>query len=212
MADHGYIVVSVDGRGTPNRGRAWHRAVKGDLIGIPLMDQASAVRRLGAKYPELDLTRVGICGWSFGGTVAAMAVMREGELFRAGVAGAPVVDWRDYDTHYTERYMDLPDNNAAGYDAANVLTHAGALSRPLLVIHGTSDDNVHFTHSLELVDALFRAGRPHEFLPLVDFTHMVPDPLVTRRLYTRIMDFMNRHVKRPPTSARAAFTEGVEDP
>ena len=114
-----------------------------------------------------------------------------------GVAGAPVVDWHDYDTHYTERYMGLPQNNEDGYRASNVLTYAHRLSRPLLLIHGTSDDNVYFMYSLKLADALFREGRRFDFLPLAGFTHMVPDPLVTTRLYRRIMDHFDRHLARP---------------
>ena len=197
IADHGYIVVAIDGRGTPNRGREWQRAVKHDLIEIPLRDQAAALGLLGKKYHELDLKRVGIYGWSFGGYFSAMAVMRMPDVFHVGVAGAPVVDWHDYDTHYTERYMGLPQNNEDGYRASNVLTYADRLSRPLLLIHGTSDDNVYFMHSLKLADALFRQGRRFDFLPLAGFTHMVPDPLVTTRLYTRIMDHFDRHLTRP---------------
>jgi dipeptidyl-peptidase-4 len=200
IADHGYIVVAIDGRGTPGRGSAWQRIVKNDLIKVPLEDQAKALRLLGKKYPELDLERVGIYGWSFGGYFSAMAVMREPGLFKAGVAGAPVVDWRDYDTHYTERYMDTPQNNPDGYDAANVMTYADRLSRPLLLIHGTADDNVYFTHSLKLADALFRAGKDFDFLPLPGFTHMVPDPLVTERLYGRILRHFDRHLRRGPTA------------
>jgi dipeptidyl-peptidase-4 len=200
IADQGYIVVSIDGRGTPNRGRDWQRAVKHDLIRVPLEDQVRGLRALGARYPELDLSRVGIYGWSFGGYFAAMAVMRYPDLFHAGVAGAPVVDWRDYDTHYTERYMDLPRANPEGYDAANVLSHVEELTRPLLVIHGTADDNVYFMHSLKLSDALFRAGKPFEFLPLAGFTHMVPDPLVTKRLYGRMMTFFATHLAEPQAS------------
>jgi dipeptidyl-peptidase-4 len=195
IADHGYIVVAIDGRGTPGRGREWQRAVRHDLIRLPLADQARALKLLGAKYPELDLGRVGIYGWSFGGYFSAMAVMREPEVFRAGVAGAPVTDWHDYDTHYTERYMDLPRLNAEGYAATSVMTWADRLSRPLLLIHGTDDDNVYFMHSLKLADALFRAGKRFEFLPLPGFTHMVPDPVVTERLYGRILDHFERALR-----------------
>ena len=200
IADHGYVVVAVDGRGTPHRGRAWQRAVKNDLIRLPLEDQARALRLLGERYGELDLSRVGIYGWSFGGYVSALAVMLRGDVFHAGVAGAPVVDWRDYDTHYTERYMDLPETNPEGYEATSALTHVDRLSRPLLIIHGTADDNVYFMHSLKLADALFRAGKPFEFLPLTGFTHMVPDPLVTERLYTRIVGFLDRHLRSASAS------------
>ena len=169
--------------------------MKHDLISLPLADQVSGLQALGARYAELDLERVGIYGWSFGGYFSAMAVMQRGDVFHAGFAGAPVVDWQDYDTHYTERYMDLPQNNPQGYEAANVLTHAPGLTRPLLIIHGTVDDNVYFTHSLKLVDTLFRSGRPFEFLPLAGTTHMVPDPIVTRRLYGRIMSFFDQTLR-----------------
>ncbi len=194
MADQGYVVVAVDGRGTPYRGRARERSLKGDLSTLPLHDQAAALRLLFAGYPELDSTRVGITGWSFGGTMSALAALRMPGLFRAGVAGAPVTDWRDYDTYYTERYMGLPAQNPAGYERADVLAHIAPDSSPLLVIHGTSDDNVYFLNSLKLTQALFRAGRPFEFLPLTGFTHMVPDPVVTKRLYARIMDFFAGHL------------------
>ncbi|MEX2169004.1 MAG: DPP IV N-terminal domain-containing protein [Pirellulales bacterium] len=189
LADQGFIVVAIDGRGTPSRGREWERSIKGNLIELPLADQVRGLQALGEKYHEMDLSRVGIYGWSFGGYFSALAVMQRPDVFHAGVAGAPVVDWLDYDTHYTERYLGLPSKNEAGYRASSVLTHAPTLDRPLLVIHGTADDNVYFLHSMKLCDALFRAGRPYDFLPLSGLTHMVPDPLVTKRLYGRIANF-----------------------
>ncbi len=195
FADHGFIVVQFDGRGTPNRGRAWERAIKNDVITEPLADQVEALGLLGARTPEMDLSRVGIYGWSFGGYFSAHAVMQRPDVFHAGVAGAPVADWMDYDTHYTERYMGLPEKNPEGYRQANVLTHAGALERPLMVIHGTADDNVYFMHSLKMADVMFRGGRDFEFVPLPGFTHMVPDPLVTDRLYTRIINFFVKNLR-----------------
>lgn len=197
IADHGFIVVSIDGRGTPSRGRDWERAIKGNLIDIPLQDQVAGLKALGEKYPEMDMSRVGIYGWSFGGYFAAMAVMQRPDVFHVAVAGAPVTDWRDYDTHYTERYMGLPDENPAGYEAASVLTYCKDLTRPLLIIHGTADDNVYFMHALKMSNALFRAGRDHELLPLSDFTHMVADPLVTKRLYERISRFLTENLNDP---------------
>ena len=194
LAEQGFVVVSIDGRGTPARGRAWERAIKGSLIDVPLVDQVTGLTALAAKYPELDLRRVGIYGWSFGGYFSAMAVMRAPEVFRAGVAGAPVTDWRDYDTHYTERYLGLPRANERGYDASSVLAYAKDLQRPLLIVHGTADDNVYFLHSVRLADALFRARREFDFLPLSGLTHMVPDPVVTRSLYTRIAAYFLEHV------------------
>jgi dipeptidyl-peptidase-4 len=120
-------------------------------------------------------------------------------VFHVGVAGAPVVDWRDYDTAYTERYLGLPSVNAKGYDDSSLLGYAAKLARPLLVIHGTRDDNVYFFHSLKLCEALFRAGRPFELLPLPGLTHMVPDPAVKEALYGRIIDKLGS-VLKPATS------------
>ncbi|MEM7604081.1 MAG: DPP IV N-terminal domain-containing protein, partial [Myxococcota bacterium] len=190
QADHGFIVVSIDGRGTPGRGRAWERAIDGNVIDGPLEDQIAGLRALAAEIPELDLSRVGIYGWSFGGYFSAMATMRHPELFRVGVAGAPVCDWGDYDTHYTERFLGLPQANERGYEASNVLTYAANLERPLMIIHGTSDDNVYFVHALKMSDTLMRSGRPHVFVPLAGSTHMVADPDVAGALQARVMNFL----------------------
>ena len=196
-ADHGFIVVRIDNRGTPGRGRAWERAIKHNLIDIPLDDQAGVLKNLARRYAEIDAERVGVYGWSFGGYFSAMAAMQRPDIFKAGVAGAPVCDWADYDTHYTERFMGLPHENPRGYQASNVLTHCKDLEVPLLVIHGTADDNVYFLHSLKMTDALFRAGKHFEFLVLPGFTHMVPDPVVTRSLYSRIAAFFQTHLGEP---------------
>lgn len=197
LADQGFIVVSLDGRGTPRRGREWERAIKNNLIDIPLQDQVDGLKALGEKVPEMDMNRVGITGWSFGGYFSAMAGMRRPDIYKAAVAGAPVCDFRDYDTHYTERYMGLPDENKAGYEASDVVTYCKDLSVPLLIIHGTADDNVYFLHSLKMTEALFRAGKKFEFLPLAGFTHMVPDPNVTVRLNSRIAAFFKQHLGEP---------------
>lgn len=194
FADHGFIVVAIDGRGTPSRGRDWERAIKHDLIGPALADQKAALRALGERYPEMDLSRVGIYGWSFGGYFSAMAVMREPETFHVGVAGAPVCDWIDYDTHYTERYLGVPDDHPDAYERSNVLTYAKDLRRPLLVIHGTADDNVYLVHSLKMTDALFRAGVPYDFLPLAGQTHMVAAPEVYAPLQQRTIDYFVEHL------------------
>lgn len=195
FADHGFIVVSIDGRGTPSRGREFERAIKGDFITLPLADQVRGLQALAAAHPEMDLDRVGIHGWSFGGYFTAMALLQRPDLFRAGVAGAPVVDWADYDTHYTERYLGLPDENVAGYRHSNVLTHAERLEGKLLLIHGTADDNVYFQHSVKLADALFRAGQEFEFLPLLSLTHMTPEPLVNQRLHRRMLNHFQTHLQ-----------------
>ncbi len=197
FADHGFVVVLLDGRGTPHRGRAWERTIRGNVIDAPLEDQAAGIEALGAELPELDLSRVGVFGWSFGGYFTAMATMRRPDLFKAGVAVAPVGDWMDYDTHYTERFLGLPEENAAGYRASSVLTYADGLDAQLLLLHGTVDDNVYFQHAVKISDALFRAGKDHGFVPLSGFTHMVADPLVTTRFYQRIMGWFTKHLGGP---------------
>jgi dipeptidyl-peptidase-4 len=201
LADQGFIVVALDNRGTPGRGRDWERALSRKFGSVPLDDQVAGVKALGAKYPEMDLQRVGVYGWSFGGYLSALAVLRRPDVFRAAVAGAPVVDWLDYDTHYTERYLGLPDTDRAAYAEASLLTYAKDLKRPLLLIHGTADDNVYFRHTLKLADALFRAGREFELLPLSGLTHLVPDPVVTQRLYGRFAGFFRKHLGEPKTSS-----------
>jgi dipeptidyl-peptidase-4 len=194
IADRGAVVVSIDNRGTGRRDRAWSRAIKGSFGKVPLDDQVEALRALGAKLPELDLGRVGIYGWSFGGYLSALAVLRRPDVFKVAVAGAPVVDWRDYDTHYTERYLDLPEANPAGYQESSLLTWAKGLERPLMIVHGTGDDNVYFFNSLKLADALFRAGRPFQFLPL-SVTHQLAEAAVRERLWGRVADFLLSNLK-----------------
>ncbi|MBN8609559.1 MAG: DPP IV N-terminal domain-containing protein [Deltaproteobacteria bacterium] len=204
FADHGFVVVSFDGRGTPGRGREWERVIREDFISVPLEDQVAAVQAAGAAHPEMDLGRVGIYGWSFGGYFSAMAVLRRPDVFHAGIAGAPVSEWRDYDTHYTERFLGLPEEDGVegAYTRSSVLTFAARDPgndplRPLLIVHGTADDNVYFSHAVKMSDAMFRAGRPFEFLPLAGLTHMVPDPAVSRRLQTRIVEFFQRNLGAP---------------
>jgi dipeptidyl-peptidase-4 len=194
IADQGFIVVSVDGRGTPGRGHDWERAISKQFGSVPLADQVAGLKALGRKYRELDLERAGIFGWSFGGYMSALAVLDQPDLFKAGVAGAPPTDWLDYDTHYTERYLGMPDTDAAAYEEGSLLKRAAALRRPLLLIHGTGDDNVYFRHSLRLVDALFRAGKEFDLLPLSGLTHMVPDPVVNEQLYSRIVLHFKKHL------------------
>jgi dipeptidyl-peptidase-4 len=196
FADQGFIVVMIDGRGTPYAGRDWERVIKGNLVDHQLEDQVAALQDLGKKYAELDMDRVGVYGWSFGGYMTAMMTMRRGDIYKAGVSGAPVADWRDYDTHYTERYMDLPKLNEAGYKNASVLTWASKMTRPLLIIHGTVDDNVYFMHAVKMSNALFRAGKAHSLLPLAGATHGVKDKVGMRRLYERMAQFFTRHLKK----------------
>jgi dipeptidyl-peptidase-4 len=194
MADQGFIVVRLDGRGTPGRGREWERVIKGNFIDIALEDQIAGLQSLARRHPELDLARVGVTGWSFGGYFSAIATMRRPDVFRCGVAGAPVATWQDYTTHYTERYLGLPAAKPEAYRVSNVTTYASELKRPLFLIHGLTDDNVYFQHTLQIADALFLAGKPYELMPMLG-THMVSDPVIRLRQQTRIIDFFARELK-----------------
>ena len=194
MADQGYLVVRIDGRGTPWHGREWERVIKGNLIDVALEDQIAGLKALAQQHPELDLTRVGVSGWSFGGYFAAMAAIRRPEFFRCGVVGAPVATWENYDTHYTERYLGLPQAAPEAYRVSNVTTYATQSSRPLLLIHGLTDDNVYFQHTLQLADALYVAGKSFELLPLLG-THMVSDPVLRLRQQRWVMEFLNRELR-----------------
>jgi dipeptidyl-peptidase-4 len=197
FADQGFVVVAIDGRGIPGLGREWERAIHKDFATATLGDQVAGLKALGRKYRELDIDRAGIFGWSFGGYMSALAVLKEPKVFKAGIAGAPVTDWLDYDTHYTERYLGIPPADDAAYERSSLLPLAKNLQRPLLLIHGTSDDNVYFRHTLKLANALFRAGKHFELLPLSGFTHMVPDPVVNEQLYSRIVRFFKTHLGEP---------------
>ena len=194
LADEGFIVVSVDGRGTPGRDRDFERATKFNLIDLPLQDQVDGLQALGHLFPEMDMSRVGVTGWSFGGYFTAMATIRRPDVFRAGVAGAPVVDFADYDTAYTERYLGLPQTNADAYRVSNVLTYAANLSRPLLIMHGLTDDNVYFENTVKLTQSLIAAGKPYNLL-LLPGTHLLPDPVLRARVDEARAAFLSAHLK-----------------
>ena len=190
LADQGYVVVIADGRGTPGRGPAWDRTVRGDLATPALEDQVEALEAVAAAYPDdVDASRVGIRGWSFGGYLAALAVLRRPDVFHAAVAGAPVTEWRLYDTGYTERYLGLPQDEPESYDRSSLLPLAAELTRPLLIIHGLADDNVVVAHTLRLSSELLAAGRPHAVLPLSGVTHMTPQEVVAENLLRAEVDF-----------------------
>lgn len=197
IADHGFVVVSVDGRGTPRRGREFERAVDRRFGEVPLADQVAGLEALGRQFPELDLTRVGVYGWSFGGYMSALAVLDRPDVFLAGVAGAPVTEWRYYDTHYTERYLGVPSDDEQPYTDASLIPRAEKLERPLMLVHGIADDNVYFAHSLQLSKALFEHDKSFELIPLVGLTHQLSDPAVRQKLFDRIVSFFEAHLGAP---------------
>ncbi|MGM1057730.1 prolyl oligopeptidase family serine peptidase [Saccharothrix sp. Mg75] len=190
LADQGFAVLVVDGRGTPGRGPGWERAIAFDFAGATLDDQVDALHAVAADHPDLDLTRVAIRGWSYGGYLAALAVLRRPDVFHAGIAGAPVTDWALYDTHYTERYLGHPDERPEVYEANSLIADAAKLERPLMIVHGLADDNVVAAHTLRLSSALLAAGRPHTVLPLSGVTHMTPQEQVAENLLLLQVDFL----------------------
>jgi len=192
FADQGFAVLVADGRGTPGRGHVWERALRGDLATVTLEDQVDALHAAAGQDDRLDLTRVAIRGWSFGGYLAALAVLRSPNVFHAAVAGAPVTDWRLYDTHYTERYLGDPNEDPEAYERSSLLQDAAKLERPLLLIHGLADDNVVVAHTLQLSRALLEAGRPHSVLPLSGVTHMTPQEAVAENLLLLQVEFLKR--------------------
>ncbi len=207
FAEQGFAVVIADGRGTPARGPAWDRAVAGDLAGPALEDQVDALRAVCARHPDLDAGRVAIRGWSFGGYLAALAVLRRPEVFHAAIAGAPVTEWRLYDTHYTERYLGYPDRDADSYQRSSLIALAERIAakgpdqadrpRPLLLIHGLADDNVVVAHTLRLSGALLAAGYPHAVLPLTGVTHLASQETVRENLLLLQLDFLRRSIGSP---------------
>ncbi|NEC69238.1 alpha/beta fold hydrolase [Streptomyces sp. SID9727] len=195
FADQGFAVVVADGRGTPGRSPAWEKAVKNNLA-LSLDDQVEALHALAERFP-LDLDRVAIRGWSFGGFLAGLAALRRPDVFHAAVVGAPVTDQRLYDTHYTERYLGDPAQSPEVYAYNSLLTdeglsHAAEQVRPMMIIHGLADDNVVVAHTLRLSSALLAAGRPHEVLPLSGVTHMTPQEKVAENLLLLQVDFLKR--------------------
>ena len=197
FADQGFAVIVADGRGTPGRSPAWEKAVRDDLAAVTLEDQVEALTALAGSYP-LDLGRVAIRGWSYGGYLAGLAALRRPDVFHAAVVGAPVTDWRLYDTHYTERYLGHPEEQPAVYAANSLVTDEGLSGAaegpacPMMIIHGLADDNVVVAHSLRLSSALLAAGHPHEVLPLSGVTHMTPQEQVAENLLLLQVDFLKR--------------------
>jgi dipeptidyl-peptidase-4 len=196
FADQGFAVIVADGRGTPGRSPGWEKSVAFELAAVTLEDQVAALHALAGDFP-LDLDRVAIRGWSFGGYLAALAALRRPDVFHAAVVGAPVTDLRMYDTHYQERYLGHPDERPEVYDRNSLVTQAGLVgarepARPMMIIHGLADDNVLVAHSLRLSTALLAAGRPHEVLPLSGVTHMTPQEQVAENLLLLQVDFLKR--------------------
>jgi dipeptidyl-peptidase-4 len=198
-ADAGFAVVTVDNRGTPGVAPSFEKVIHRRVADVVLGDQVDALTALVEKHPDLDLDRVAVRGWSFGGWLAALAVLRRPDLFRCGIAGAPVTDWALYDTAYTERYLGLPEEASEVYAHHSLLELAAEPpvtredARPLLLVHGLADDNVVAAHTLRLSAAMLAAGRPHAVIPLTGASHMAAGG-ATERLLRLELDFLRRHL------------------
>ena len=187
----GYLVFSLDNRGSARRGLAFEGAIRHSMGGVEVRDQVAGVRWL-AERGLADPDRVGVYGWSYGGYMALMCLTRAPDVFKMGVAGAPVTHWDGYDTHYTERYMGTPQANPEGYAAGSPMTHVANLRGSLLIVHGLIDENVHFRHTARLINALIKARKPYELLMFPDERHM-PRSLADRvYMEERIGDFFER--------------------
>ncbi len=188
LADLGFLVFKLDNRGSARRGLAFEGAIKHDMGNLEVQDQVDGVSWL-VEQGLADPKRVGIYGWSYGGYMAAMALARAPDTFKAAVAGAPVSSWDGYDTHYTERYMGTPQSNPKGYESSSVLSHVGEIRGELLVVHGLIDENVHFRHAARLIDALVKARKPHELMLFPDERHMPRSEADRVYMEERMRDF-----------------------
>ncbi|MCY0987857.1 DPP IV N-terminal domain-containing protein [Nannocystis sp. ILAH1] len=193
LRSRGYLVIKIDNRGSARRGLAFEGAIHRDLGRVELEDQVDGVRHF-TNLGLVDPARVGIYGWSYGGYLSAMAMVRHPDVFRLAVAGAPVTHWDGYDTHYTERYMGTPADNPEGYRESSVMAHAGELRGALMLVHGLIDENVHFRHTSRLIGALIRARKPYELLLFPDERHM-PRGLEDRvHMEEQILAFLQKHL------------------
>ncbi len=194
LAQRGFAVFSVDNRGTPSRDRKFQTAIRHEFGAIEMKDQLAALDQLFAQYPQLDRNRVGIWGWSNGGSMTLYALTHS-DVFKAGVAVAPVTDWHNYDSVYTERYQGLPKDNGKGYEDLDLAKVADKLHGSLLLAHGTSDDNVHFQNSIQMIEALVKAGKQFHFMAYPNKTHSIHGPEDRDHLFHSIEDHFEHELK-----------------
>jgi dipeptidyl-peptidase-4 len=193
LANEGFAIFSVDNRGTPNRGRSFSAAIRLQSGPVELKDQLTALDQLYAQFPQLDSARTAIWGWSNGGSMTLYALTHS-DRFKAGISVAPVTSWRDYDSIYTERYMGLLKDNASGYDDS-IVSAASSLHGSLLLVHGTSDDNVHFQNTVQMADALIKAGKQFRLMVYPNKTHGIAGPATRIQLFHMMEDFWKQELK-----------------
>jgi dipeptidyl-peptidase-4 len=200
LAQQGYFVVSVDNRGTPApRGRNWRKVVYRQIGILAPDDQARSVRRLLSERPYLDAERVGVWGWSGGGSMALNAIFKFPDVYQTAIAVAPVANQRHYDTIYQERYMGLPADNVEGYLRGSPLHFAHQLRGHLLLIHGTGDDNVHYQSTEALINELVRHQKTFQMIAYPNRTHSIHEGSGTRvHLRRQMLEFLHRHLPPGP--------------
>lgn len=189
MAEKGYVIVSVDGRGTGARGSAFKKSTYRELGKYETEDQIQTAQYLGT-LPYVDAKRIGIIGWSFGGYMSSLCITKGAEYFKAAIAVAPVTNWRYYDSIYTERFLDTPQNNAKGYDDNSPINFVNKLKGKYLLVHGTADDNVHFQNSVEMVDALVKANKQFDLFFYPNKNHGIYGGNTRLHLYTKITNYI----------------------
>jgi dipeptidyl-peptidase 4 len=195
FADQGFAVIVADNRGTGGRGPAWDHAIYQDFVTPVIDDQVNAIADVARHFPDdVDATRVGITGWSFGGYLSALAVMKRPDVFHAAVAGAPVTEWLWYDTAYTERYLGHPEKFPEIYEDHSLMPMANQLERPLMLVHGLADDNVVAAHSLSLSGALLANKKAHTVLPLSGVTHMTPQEIISENLMLLTVEYLKEQL------------------
>jgi dipeptidyl-peptidase 4 len=195
LSREGFAVFTVDNRGTPARNRKFQTAVRHQFGAIELQDQLAALDQLMAQYPQLDRNRVGMWGWSNGASMTIYA-MTHSDVFKAGAAVSPVTNWRNYDSIYTERNNGLPtDKTSTSYNDLDLAKVAGKLHGALLLMHGTSDDNVHFQNSIQMVEALVEAGKQFRFMAYPNKTHSIAGATDQTHLFHLIEDHFLRELK-----------------
>jgi dipeptidyl-peptidase-4 len=194
LLQKGFAIFTVDNRGTPNRDRKFSTAIRHQFGAIELSDQLAALKQLLAQYTQLDKDRVAMWGWSNGGSMTLYS-MTHSDAFKAGVSVAPVTDWHNYDSIYTERYLGLPKDNAKGYDDSSMPKAAGKLSGALFLVHGTSDDNVHFQNSIQMIDALIKADKKFRLMIYPNKTHGISGKAARTQLFQLIEEHFERELK-----------------
>ncbi len=191
LAQQGYIVACVDGRGTGYKGAAFKKATQNELGKYEVEDQIAAAKKLG-ELPYVDQERIGIWGWSYGGFMSSNALFKGNDVFKMAIAVAPVTSWRFYDTIYTERYMTTPQENPSGYDENSPINHVDKLKGDFLLIHGTGDDNVHVQNTMRMVEALIQADKQFEWMIYPDKNHGIYGGNTRLHLYKKMTNFINR--------------------